>query len=98
MSTIDIPFKVEIKKGTPLNDPNSPHLLVFEGAIPHVGEFQSMEVGTYRDGRRKHSIGLYSFSQIPKGNSTLIKFQYNDSRRKVIKHDYVLEATLHYKS
>jgi hypothetical protein len=56
-----------------------PHLLVFAGTIPQVGEFQSMEVGTYRDGRRKHSIALYSLlSNTPKGNSTLIKLQRND--------------------
>ena len=98
MTTIDIRFESEIKKGADLNDPNSPHLAVFEGAIPHVGEFQSMEVGIFRDGKRKHSIGLYSFAQTPKGNSTLVKFQFNDMRRKVIKHAYKLEAMLHCKS
>jgi hypothetical protein len=56
-----------------------------------------MEVGIFRDGKRRHSIGLYSFAQTPKGNSTLIKFQLNDMRRKVIKHAYKLEAMLHYK-
>ena len=98
MIIIDSPFKKAIKKGDDLNDPNSPHLLKFEDTIPHVGEFQSMEVGIYRDGRRKHSIGLYSFHLEPRGAGTLVTFQLNDMRRKVIKHDYVLEATLHYKS
>ena len=41
---------------------------------------------------------MYSFAQTPKGNSTLIKFQFNDMRRKVIKHAYKLEAMLHFKS
>jgi len=69
----DFHFNKEIKKGTDLNDPNSPHLLKFEDMIPHVGEFQSMEMGILRDGKRKHTIGLYSFHLEPKGKSTLLR-------------------------
>jgi len=57
-----------------------------------------MEFGIYRDGKRKHTIGLYSFHLEPKGDSTQVTFQVNDMRHKVIKHDYLLDATLHFKS
>ncbi len=97
MSTIDFKFHQEIKKGQG-GDTDTPHLLKFEGLVPHVGEFQSMEVGTYRDGKRKHTIGLQSFHLAPRDNSTLVTFQFNDMRRKVIKHGYVLDVTLHFKS
>ena len=46
-----------------------------------------MEVGIYRDRRRKHNIGLYSFHLEPRGAGTLVTFQLNDMRRKVIKHE-----------
>jgi hypothetical protein len=98
MGTIDFHFNKEIKKGTDLNDPGNPHLLKFEKSIPHVGEFQSMEVQIHRDGKLKHSIGLRSFHMMPKGGGTWVTFQVIDMRRKVIKHDYVLDADLHFKS
>ena len=97
MDTINFNFHKEIKKGEG-SDPYSAHLLRFQGSIPHIGEFQSMEVSTYRDGKRKHTIGLQTFHLMPQGSSTLVTFQLNDMRHKVIKHGYVLDVTLRFKS
>ena len=57
-----------------------------------------MEVQIKRDGKVKHTIGLRSFHMMPKGGGTWVTFQVIDPRRKVIKHDYVLDADLHFKT
>ena len=92
VSTIDVPFE---SKGKQLAI-DDPHTVKFENSINHVGEFQSMEVQTKRDGILVYDIGLYSFHHTPRGQGSWVTFQYTDEKNCIKDHEYKLFATLHF--
>jgi len=94
--TEDFVFAMEIKKGTPLKDPNAPHLLVFEEFVGSVGSFHSMDVITLRDGQRSNDIEFYSFEHARKDDVAHVNFTFYDNANRVNEHDYVLKLILRY--
>ncbi len=94
--TDDFIYRFEIRKGTPLHDPNKPHLLVFEQCVGPAGSFHSMDVTILRDGKRANDIEFRSFEHLREPNMTHIKFRFCDDANRVSSHDYLLTIILRY--
>jgi len=94
--TEDFIYRLEIKRGTPLSDPDVPHLLAFEQLINHVGAFHSMDVTILRDGERANDIEFYSFKHARQHDMIHASFTFYDNTNRVIEHDYLLKVILRY--
>jgi hypothetical protein len=94
--TEDFIYRFEIKKGTPLHDPDKPHLLVHENWTSVAGSFHSMDVTILRDGQRANDIEFLSFERVRQPDMTFVKFTYYDSTHRVMDHDYLLTVILRY--
>ena len=94
--TEDFIYRLEIKRGTPLHEPDMPHLVTFDQFIGPVDTFHSMDVTTLRDGQRVTDIEFRSFEHVRQGNMTYINFIFHDNANCVIEHDYLLTVILWY--
>jgi hypothetical protein len=95
--TDDFIYRIEIKRGAPLHDPNAPHLLAFEQFTgPPVGVFHSVDVTILRDRQRVSDIEFRSFEHSPDRNMTYVKFAFYDHANCITDHDYLLTVILRY--
>jgi len=94
--TEDLIYRLEVKKGAILHDPDEPHLLIFEKFIEPEGIFHSMDVTMFRDGQRANDIDFRNFEHVHQPNMTYVKFTFYDERRQVTEHDYLLTIILRY--
>ena len=95
--TEDFIYRFAINRGTPLHDPDDPHLLAFEQFIgPPAGAFHSVDVTILRDRQRVNDIEFRSFEHIPHRNITYVKFTFYDHANCVTDHDYLLTVILRY--
>ena len=94
--TDDFIYRFEIKTGTPLPDPDDPHLLVIEGFVGPAGLFHSMDLTISRDGQRANDIEFRSFEHFREPNMTHVKFMFRDKTYHVIRHAYMLTIILRY--
>ena len=95
--TDDFIYRIEIKRGTPLHDPDAPHLLAFEQFVgPPAGVFHSVDVTILRDRQRVNDIEFRNFEHIPDRNMTYVKFTFYDYANCVADHDYLLTVILRY--
>jgi hypothetical protein len=94
--TKDFIYRVEVKKGTPLHDPNAPTLLVFEDYVAPAGAFHSLDVTVLRDEQPAPGIDLCSFEHMRERNMSYVKFIFNDATHCVLDHDYLLTMILRY--
>ena len=83
-TTEDFIYRLEIKWGTPLHDPDMPHLLAFEQFIGPAGTFHSMDVTTLRDGQHVKDIEFRSFEHVSQRDMTYTKFTFHDNANCVI--------------
>ena len=86
--TIDEPFtcKGELQPGA----------LVFEAHLKYAGDYQSMEITCFQDGKAVWDRGLYSFFIEKRGTGSYVKFQFSD--RCVESTDkYTLNGTIHFR-
>jgi hypothetical protein len=92
-------FERIVPKGTPLNDPAQPELLVAEGSISHWGIIRSIEMGIERNGVPVQNISTYSIGISSGRNRLELKLQlwdrYVDS---VQNNSYKVTATLNFNS
>src|SRR6478752_7181082 len=91
----ETPF-IKLARVFPPSPEWNPGCFVGISAFRRRGPNFSVEVATACgrvsvDGNRNLQTGTPT-----KGKRTSIKFQYNDNRRRVIKHHYVLDTTLHF--
>lgn len=92
-----IKFDAKIPKGTPLNDPNNPQLLVSEEIIPHWGVIQSIEMGIERNGVAAYDIHHYSIGVSIDTRGVLFKLQHLDhSTKSVQNNSYRVTATINF--
>lgn len=102
MKIIDQPksviyFDVKIPKGTALNDPNNPQLLVSEKIIPHWGVIHSIEMGVERNGIAAYDIHHYSIGVTIDNRGVLFKLQHLDHTTKSVQNNsYRVTATLNF--
>ena len=94
--TADFIFRSEIKKGTVQHEPDAPHLLFFFLFVTPVGPFHSVDVVTFRDGRRTNDIEFYSFEHMRSGNTAYATFKFYDYANVITEHDYLLTVILRY--
>jgi hypothetical protein len=94
--TEDFIYRFEIKRGTPLHDPNEPHLLAFENGTSKAGIFHSLDVTVFRDGQKTVDVELQSFEHWRDSNLTCVRFKFHDTTHNVIEHDYLLSVILRY--
>ena len=95
--TEDFIYRSEIKKGTPLHDPDVPHLLAFELHTGPGGTLHSMDVTTIRDGQHANDVEFRSFEHVRQHPKiTYLKFIFHDNSNRVIEHDYLLTVILRY--
>jgi hypothetical protein len=95
--TEDFIYRIEIKRGAPLHNPDGPHLLAFEQFIgPGGGAFHSVDVTILRDRQRVNDIDFYSFEHIRQCDITYVKFTFYDHAHCVTDHDYLLTVILRY--
>lgn len=94
--TQDFIFRLEIKKGTPLHDPDKPHLLVFEQYVEPAGSFYSMDALIVRDGQRASDVELRGVEHLRGSNLTCVNFSFYDSTHRIMEHDYLLTTILRF--
>jgi hypothetical protein len=94
--TEDFIYRFEIKGGTPLHDPENPHLLAFEEFIGPVGSFHSLDVTILKDKQRANDLEFQSFEHVRQPNMTYVKFKFLDYAGRVTEHDYLLKVILRY--
>ena len=94
--TEDFIYRIQIKKGAPLHDPDAPHLLTFEQFIGPAGAFHSIDLTILRDGQRANEIEFRSFEHVPQDNITYVKFTFYDNANRAVEHDYLLTVILRY--
>lgn len=94
--TEDFVYRLEIKKGAGLSDPDAPHVLAFEEFIGAVGPLHSMDVTTLRDGQRANDVEFHSFEHIRQADIAHVKFTFFDKTARVTEHHYMLKVILRY--
>ena len=94
--TEDFIYRLEIKRGTLLYDPNAPHLLAFDQLTDHVGTFHSMDVVALRDGQRANDMEFHSFEHVRHAGIAHVKFRFYDNTNRVSEHNYILKVILRY--
>jgi hypothetical protein len=95
-NTEDYIYRFEIKKGTPLHDPDKPNLLVFEQFTEPAGVFHSLDVTIFRDGKRANDIEFRNFEHLRDPHLTRVIFSFCDNTQRVSEHDYLLTIILRY--
>ena len=89
-------FRCPIPRGTPLNDPANPQLLVAESEIPFWGELVSYEAKVFRNGSAADDVSTYSVGVRKIGGAHSLKFQIWDRTvSTVMDCDYVVDAHFH---
>jgi hypothetical protein len=94
--TEDFIYRIEIKKGAPLHDPDAPHLLTFDQFVGPAGSFHSMDVTVLRDKQRANDIEFRNFEHVRQPNMTYVKITFYDNANRIIEHDYLLTVILRY--
>lgn len=90
-------FEKIIPKGTPLNDPPQPQLLVAEGSISHWGIIRSIEMGIERNEVPVQNISTYSIGISSGRTGPKLKFQLWDcSVDSAQNNSYKVTATLNF--
>ena len=94
--TDDFIYRLEVKKGSPPQFSNDPHLLEFDHFIESLGTFHSIDVSVLRDGRSVTNVDFLSFEHSRQDNVTYIRFKFRDNENYVVQHDYLLTVILRY--
>jgi hypothetical protein len=90
-------FEKIIPKGTPLNDPVQPQLLVAERNISHWGIIRSIEMGIERNGASVQDISTYSIGVSAGQNGPNFKLQLWDRCVDDVRNNsYKVTATLNF--
>jgi hypothetical protein len=90
-------FEKIVPKGTPLNDPAQPQLLVAEGSISHWGIIRSIEMGIERNGVPVQNISTYSIGTSSGRNGSKLKLQLWDRYVDSVQYNsYTVTATLNF--
>jgi len=95
--TDDYIYRATRSKGAPIEDPNDPHLLLFQVFPQASGPFHSMDITVLRDGHRANDIEFRSFEHFMSSDGiayAVVKLY--DRSRSVVEHDYILTAILRY--
>src|SRR4051794_23315252 len=95
--TDDYIYRAKLNKGPRIEDPNDPHLLLFQIFAQATGPFHSMDITILRDGHRANDIEFRSFEHfISTDGSAYAVFKLYDRAEPVTEHDYILTAILRY--
>src|SRR5436309_1885271 len=91
--TDDYIYRAKRDKGAPIEDPNDPHLLLFQIFPEATGPFHSLDIIVLRDGHRANDVEFRSFEHYAsdeKSAFALIKLY--DRSGPVADHEYMLTA------
>jgi hypothetical protein len=96
--TDDYIYRATRSKGAPIEDPDDPHLLLFQIFPQATGPFHSMDITMLRDGHRANDIDFRSFDHFVRSDHTFAyaMFKLYDRSGPVSEHDYILTAILRY--
>ena len=94
--TDDFIFRLEVKKGSPPQFSNDPHLLELITSSNRSRTFHSIDVSVLRDGRGVTDVDFLSFEHSRQDNVTYIRFKFHDNENYVVQHDYLLTVILRY--
>jgi hypothetical protein len=96
--TDDYIYRAKFNKGAPIEEPDDPHLLLFQIFPQATGPFHSMDITILRDGHRANDVEFRSFEHfISSGdNFAYAVFKLYDRSGPVSEHDYILTAILRY--
>jgi len=94
--TNDFVYRVQIKKDSPPNECNDPHLLEFLLFTESLGTFHSMDVSVLRDCQNTPEIDFLGFEHYRHKTLTTVRFRFQDKLNRVAEHDYILTTILRY--
>jgi hypothetical protein len=96
--TDDYIYRAKINKGPRVEEPEDPHMLLFQIFPEATGPFHSMDITILRDGRRANDVEFRSFEHFGSSKDTLAYavFKLYDRSGPVAEHDYILTAILRY--
>jgi hypothetical protein len=95
--TDDYIYRAKLNKGPRIEDPNDPHLLLFQLFPQATGPFHSMDITILRDGHRANDVEFRSFEHfISSDKFAYAVFKLYDRAGSVAEHDYILTAILRY--
>ena len=95
--TDDYIYRAKFNKGVPIEEPDDPHLLLFQIFPQATGPFHSMDITVLRDGHRANDVEFRSFEHLVfSDGSAFAVFKLYDRSGPIAEHDYLLTAILRY--
>lgn len=95
--TDDYIYRATRSKGAAIEDPNDPHLLLFQIFPQATGPFHSLDITMLRDGQRANDIEFRSFEHFMSSDRIAYAvFKLYDRSGPVSEHHFILTAILRY--